>query len=160
MRIPNAENAFVDIRKLSEYTLTPTHRLGKHKARLFAALPGMGVDEAEEFRNVLLQIVRTHDAEVREKDDHGQRYRFRRRLMNDEIKLLDVMALTIDLPQYNLCRGEVGAVVECYPDHTFDVEFVAQDGYTYALATLRSDQLIPLRQKRTPSDPVAVPAAL
>ncbi len=24
---------------------------------------------------MLLQIVRTHDAEVREKDDHGQRYR-------------------------------------------------------------------------------------
>lgn len=80
--------------------------------------------------------------------------------MNDEIRLLDVVVLTTDLPQYNLWRGEVGAVVECYPENAFEVEFVAQDGYTYALVTLRSDQIIPLRQKRFHSDTVVVPAAL
>lgn len=80
--------------------------------------------------------------------------------MNDEISLLDVVALTVDLPKYNLRRGEIGAVVECYPDNVFEVEFVAQDGYTYALVTLRADQLIPLRQKRVHSDTVAEPAAL
>lgn len=80
--------------------------------------------------------------------------------MNEEIRLLDIVALTIDLPKYDLWRGEVGAVVECHPDDAFEVEFVAQDGYTYALVTLRGDQLIPLRQKRAHSDPVAVPAAL
>ena len=67
--------------------------------------------------------------------------------MMDEIKLLDVVVLTVDLPQHNLHRGEMGAVVECYADHSYDVEFVAQDGYTYALVTLRGDQLIPLREK-------------
>ena len=80
--------------------------------------------------------------------------------MNDEIKLLDVVALTIHLPQYNLRRGEIGAVVECYPDHTYDVEFVAQDGYTYALVTLRGDQLIPLREKPVHSAKLAVTAML
>lgn len=80
--------------------------------------------------------------------------------MNDAIRLLDVVALTTNLPKYDLGRGEIGAVVECHPDNAFEVEFVAQDGYTYALVTLRGDQLIPLRQKRTHSDAVAVSAAL
>lgn len=80
--------------------------------------------------------------------------------MDDEIKLLDVAALITDLPQHNLRRGEIGAVVECYPDNAFEVEFVAQDGYTYALVTLRADQLIPLRQKRTHADPVVASADL
>jgi hypothetical protein len=79
--------------------------------------------------------------------------------MNDPIRLLDVVALTTDLPPYNLRRGEIGAVVECYPGNAFEVEFVAQDGYTYALVTLGGDQLIPLREKRAHSDLVVVPAA-
>ncbi len=78
--------------------------------------------------------------------------------MKDEIKLLDVVALTTYLPQYNLLRDEIGAVVECYPDQTYDVEFVAQDGYTYALVNLRSDPLISLREKPVRSAAVAVPA--
>lgn len=80
--------------------------------------------------------------------------------MNDKIQLLDVVALTENLPEYNLWRGEIGAVVECHPDDAYEVEFVAQDGYTYALVTLRGEQLIPLRQKRDHSDVIAEPAAL
>lgn len=68
--------------------------------------------------------------------------------MNDDIKLLDVVALTTMLPQHHLFRGEIGAVVECYSDDTYEVEFVAKDGYTYALVTLSGTQLIPLREKQ------------
>ena len=68
--------------------------------------------------------------------------------MNDEIKLLDVVVLNTDLSKYNLWRGEVGTVVECHPHNAFEVEFVAQDGHTYALATIRADQLIPLRRRQ------------
>jgi hypothetical protein len=78
--------------------------------------------------------------------------------MIDEIKLLDVVALTTDVPLHNLHRGEIGAVVGCYPDHTYDVEFEAQDGYTYALVTLQVEQLIPLREKPTHNAPDVVPA--
>jgi hypothetical protein len=35
MKIPNAENAVVDIRKLKDYCLNPQHEEGKHKSRLF-----------------------------------------------------------------------------------------------------------------------------
>jgi Domain of unknown function (DUF4926) len=32
------------------------------------------------------------------------------------VKLLDVVALAVDLPQYNLYRGQVGTVVEILAD--------------------------------------------
>jgi hypothetical protein len=67
-------------------------------------------------------------------------------IMKNEIHLLDAVALTVDLPKHNLFRGEIGAVVECYPNDGYEVEFVALDGYTYALVALCEDQLIPLRQ--------------
>jgi hypothetical protein len=78
--------------------------------------------------------------------------------MKHEIKLYDVVVLTADVPRHNLHRGEIGAVVECYTGGTYDVEFVAQDGYTYALVTLRADQLIPLREKPTHDGSDVVPA--
>ena len=65
--------------------------------------------------------------------------------MKDEIKLLDVVALTTDLLEYDLWRGEIGTVVECHSGNAFEVEFVAQDGYTLALVTLRAEQIIPIR---------------
>ena len=74
MHIPNAENAVVDIRKLRDYALSPTHRIGRHKARLFAALLDISIDDAEELRDLLLQVARTHDAKMGEQDEHGQRY--------------------------------------------------------------------------------------
>jgi len=60
--------------KLRDYALSPTYRIGKHKSHLFAALLGMSIDNAEELGDILLQIVRTHDAEIGQKDEHGQRY--------------------------------------------------------------------------------------
>jgi hypothetical protein len=75
MIIPNPQNAIVDIRKLRNYSLDSTHRVGSHKARLFATILGMSRDDAEELRTILLQVVMTHDAEIGEMDEHGQRYR-------------------------------------------------------------------------------------
>lgn len=81
--------------------------------------------------------------------------------MNDTVNLLDVIALTVDVPEHGLSRGEIGTVVECYNDgEAFEVEFVAQDGHTYALIPLLREQLMVLRQKRTPSDAVAVSAGI
>ena len=74
MKIPNAERAVVDLRKLRDYCLNPQHRRGKHKARLFTSLLGMNSDNAEELRNALLEAVRKQDAQLGDKDAYGQRY--------------------------------------------------------------------------------------
>jgi hypothetical protein len=74
MRIPNAENAIVDIRKLRDYCLNPAHPEGKHKARLFSTMLGMTAQDADVLRNLLLDAVRTHDAQLGLRDKYGQRY--------------------------------------------------------------------------------------
>jgi len=74
MIIPNAEQAVVDIRKLRNYCLDPTHDEGKHKARLFKAKLGMTANEADLLRELLLKIVKTHEAQLGRRDEWGQRY--------------------------------------------------------------------------------------
>jgi hypothetical protein len=74
MLIPNAENAVVDIRKLRDYCLNPEHDDGKHKARLFSSILGMIPDNAEELRQILLEVIQTHKAQLGRRDGFGQRY--------------------------------------------------------------------------------------
>ena len=62
--------------------------------------------------------------------------------MNENISLLDVVALTEDLPEQSLRRGQVGTVVEVYGPDDFEIEFVDDDGRTYALLALHANQLM------------------
>jgi hypothetical protein len=66
------------------------------------------------------------------------------KLMTSPIQLLDVVALTEDLPQRGLARGQVGTVVEALAPEVFEVEFCDNDGRTYASLALRTDQLMVL----------------
>jgi hypothetical protein len=65
--------------------------------------------------------------------------------MRNTIKLLDVVALTNDLPEYNLWRGQVGTVVEILAGGAaFEVEFSDRNGRTYESLGLRPDQIMVL----------------
>jgi hypothetical protein len=64
--------------------------------------------------------------------------------MNETINLLDVVALTEELPERGLRRGQVGTVVESLAPDVFEVEFTDNDGRTYATLALRSGQLMVL----------------
>lgn len=73
--------------------------------------------------------------------------------MNSTAKLLDVVALTIDLPQYNLWRGQVGTVVEILANGTaFEVEFSDRHGRTYESLGLRPEQIMVLHFEPTSPD--------
>lgn len=74
MRIPNADVAIVDIRKLRDYCLNAVHDTGKHKVRIFGAALGITADDAEALRDILLRTVREHDAVLGLQDEYGQRY--------------------------------------------------------------------------------------
>ncbi len=67
--------------------------------------------------------------------------------MSNAIQLLDVVALTEDLPQRGLCRGQVGTVVESLAPDVYEVEFCDNDGRTYASLALRADQLLVLHYR-------------
>ena len=61
------------------------------------------------------------------------------------IKLLDIVALNVDLPEYKLRQGQVGTVVEILGGgKAFEVEFSDGNGRAYESLGLRPDQLIPL----------------
>jgi hypothetical protein len=64
--------------------------------------------------------------------------------MSNSIQLLDVVALTEDLPEHKLHRGQVGTVVELLDPNVFEVEFNDDEGQTYAMLALRDDQLMAL----------------
>jgi hypothetical protein len=66
--------------------------------------------------------------------------------MRNNIKLLDVVALTVDLPEYNLWRGQVGTVVDILADGAaFEVEFSDRDGRTYESVGVHPEQIMVLR---------------
>lgn len=64
--------------------------------------------------------------------------------MNREICVLDVVALTEDIPDRGLLRGQVGTVVESLGPGAFEVEFVDNDGRMYATVPLHAHQLLVL----------------
>ena len=65
--------------------------------------------------------------------------------MDNAIKLLDVVVLTVDLPECNLWRGQVGTVVEILQNGAaFEVEFSDRHGRTYESLGLRPDQIMVL----------------
>ena len=74
MVIPNAENAIVDIRKLRDYCLNPERDEGKHKALLFSTVFGITAKDAENLRHILLEAIKTYEAQLGRRDEFGQRY--------------------------------------------------------------------------------------
>jgi ribosomal protein L21E len=79
--------------------------------------------------------------------------------VSDEIKLLDVVALTVDVPEHNLWRGQVGTVVELLKNGAaYEVEFSDRNGRTYKSLGLRPDQLMVLHYEPDSDtrEPVAV----
>ncbi len=62
--------------------------------------------------------------------------------MNTDIHLLDVVALTEDLREKDLSRGQVGTVVEVLGPEVFEVEFSDNEGRTYATAAVKASQVI------------------
>jgi hypothetical protein len=74
MKLPNADRAVVDIRKLRDYCLDPNSPKGRNKARVFKAVLGLTRADADFLRRQLLVAARASDCQPGEADDYGQRY--------------------------------------------------------------------------------------
>jgi hypothetical protein len=65
--------------------------------------------------------------------------------MSNSLNLLDVVALTVDLPENKLVRGQVGTVVEELAPGVYEVEFSdGESGRPYTMLALKADQLMAL----------------
>ncbi len=73
-KLPNPENAVVEIRKLRDYCLSHEHPRGRHKARVFRAALGLEAEDAEVLRAALLSAARSEEAIPGERDEYGRRY--------------------------------------------------------------------------------------
>ena len=60
------------------------------------------------------------------------------------LELLSEVAVLQDLPEHGLIRGQVGTVVEVLSPSVAEVEFCDDQGHTYAMAALKSEELIRL----------------
>lgn len=58
------------------------------------------------------------------------------------MKVLDVVALTEDMPERHLQRGQVGTIVETLAPGVFEVEFADMEGRTYASVAVSEDKLM------------------
>ncbi|MDJ0582454.1 DUF4926 domain-containing protein [Crocosphaera sp.] len=64
-------------------------------------------------------------------------------MKTDKVKLLDVVALTVDLPEDKLFKGQVGTVVDILANGTaYEVEFSDRNGRTYESLGLSADQFM------------------
>jgi hypothetical protein len=61
-----------------------------------------------------------------------------------DIEKLSVVALLEDLPSEGLVRGQVGTVVEDWAPGVYEVEFCDDNGRTYAMVSLKAEQLMRL----------------
>lgn len=64
--------------------------------------------------------------------------------MKDAVDILDVVALTEDMPERGLYRGQVGTVVESLVPGVFEVEFSDDEGRAYASIAVQDSQLLVL----------------
>ena len=58
-----------------------------------------------------------------------------------KFELLYCVALTEDLPEFDLKAGDVGTIVEVYTPTDFEVDFTAPGGYMSALLTINIEWL-------------------
>jgi len=64
-----------------------------------------------------------------------------------DIEMLSVVALLEDLPEHSLLRGQVGTVVEYLGPGVYEVEFCDDNGRTYAMVSLKAEQLMRLHHE-------------
>jgi hypothetical protein len=74
MKLPNGGLAFIDLRKVTDYCLSPDHEDGRHKAYLFQSILGLTLDDADTLIAALRQAATSGDAVLAKRDKYGQRY--------------------------------------------------------------------------------------
>ncbi len=74
MKLPNAHQAVVDLSKLIDYCLSLDHPKGRHKARVFASVLGLGNSDADFLRSALLEAAQDAEAVPGDHDEYGRRY--------------------------------------------------------------------------------------
>jgi uncharacterized protein DUF6883 len=74
VKLPSGEKALVEIAKLRDYCLSAAHPEGRHKARVFRAVLGIGPADSPMLQERLQAAAREQEAVAGEVDGFGHRY--------------------------------------------------------------------------------------
>ncbi|MCY4026543.1 MAG: DUF4926 domain-containing protein [Acidobacteria bacterium] len=142
MKLPNADQAVVDRRKIVDYLLSRRHPDGRNKAAFFFAF-GFRTARWERFAEALRTHGRNGTVTGRAESAYGVRYSVDG-VVEIVLKEHDRVVLTADISDSHLKAGDVGTIVHVYRrGAAFEVEFHALDGNTAAVATVPSSRVRP-----------------
>ncbi len=74
-RLPRGDEAILDIRKIEDYCLSPSHPRGRHKARVFREALGIQRSDGPWLRDILLEAARSGEASPIATDPWGTHWR-------------------------------------------------------------------------------------
>jgi len=74
MRVPNADRAVVDLRKITDDRLSTIHPIAKNEASVFRAALGLTADDAHLLREWMLRAATDGRAAIGPGDEFGDRY--------------------------------------------------------------------------------------
>ncbi len=72
--LPNHERAVVDTKKLQNYVLNPEHPEGQHKAFVFLSVLGIGPDDADDLKELIIEAIKQTVAVPKHEDQYGKRF--------------------------------------------------------------------------------------
>ena len=107
MLLPHADHAFIDPRKLAEYSLSPEHPVGGHKAIRFERVLGITAQDAAVLQEILIHVAGHAAAAAGRLDEFGQRYTIDFTLRTEvgaaSIRSAWIVRPTEDFPRLTTC---------------------------------------------------------
>jgi hypothetical protein len=107
MHLPHGDRAIVDIRKLKDYCLSPSHPRGRHKARVFREALDIRPSDAAWLRDALLEAARSGEAWQSAIDAWGSQWRLdvtiERHGKSAVIRTIWIMRTGEDVPRFVTC---------------------------------------------------------
>ena len=107
MHLPNGDRAIVDIRKLTDYCLNPSHPRGRHKARVFRQVAGLQQSDAAWLRDALLEAAPAGEAVAVATDAWGTHWRLDvtigRHRRSAAVRTIWIVRTGEDLPRLVTC---------------------------------------------------------
>jgi len=106
-RLPHSDEAILDIRKIEDYCLSPSHPRGRHKARVFREALDLQRSDAARLRDVLLEAARSSEASRVAADAWGTHWRLdvtsRRHGKSAVVRTIWIVRTNENLPRFVTC---------------------------------------------------------
>jgi hypothetical protein len=106
-RLPHGDEAILDIRKIEDYCLSPTHPRGRHKARVFREALDLQRSDAAWLRDILLEAAHSSEASRSAVGPWGTQWRLdatiRRQGKSVVVRTLWIVRTGESLPRFVTC---------------------------------------------------------